>query len=213
VVPGDIGGVLLLLALIPGWLYLRLQERLRPPSGTTGLGELLEVVAVGLATTGVSAVALALWPYRFAPILLDVDAWSAGGDAYLRDHVRPALGSLVAVLLLAVGIAYGLYWLQQRRLPTEFRPQGNVWVHALGARPKGTVPWVGLQLDDGRLVEGVLHSYTLDGSTDERDVALSRPIRVTTQPGDAPQALGHLDRLIVPDRSIVHISVVHAPER
>lgn len=199
-VPGDIGGVLLLLALIPGWLYLRLQERLRPPSGTTGLGELLEVVAVGLATTGISAVAVALSPHCLAPFLLDVDAWSAGGDAYLRAHVRLALSSLVVVLLLAVGVAYGLYWLQRRRLPAEFRPQGNVWVHALGARPKGTVPWVGLQLADGRLVEGLLHGYTLDGSTDERDVALSRPIRVTAPSGNAPQALQNLDRLIVPDR-------------
>jgi hypothetical protein len=43
-------------------------------------------------------------------------------------------------MILALLIAYGLYQLQRRWLPDEFRSQGNVWIHALGARPKGTVP-------------------------------------------------------------------------
>ncbi len=210
--PGDIGTVLLLLALIPGWFYLRLQERLRPPTGTTGLAQLLEVAAVGLATTGTSTLVLALVPHRFTPFVVDVDVWSREGSRYLAQHPRLALSSVAVVLVLAVGIAYGIYCIQRLRLPAEFRPQGNVWAHALGARPKGKVPWVGLQLSDGRLVEGLLHAYSLDGPTEERDVALARPIRITERPGEVPKDLGHLDRVIVPDRSIIHLSVIHVPD-
>lgn len=211
--PGGVGVGLLLLALVPGWLYLRLRERLRPPSGATGLTELLEVLAVGLATTGAGAAMLAFVPHRWLPFLLDVDAWARLGNDYLPQHIRSVVASVVAVFLVAVVIAYLLYLVQRLQLPAEFRPQGSVWVHALGARPNGRVPWVGLQLNDGRLVEGLLHSYSLtDGGMEERDVALQRPIRVSVRAGEEAQHL-NLDRLIVSGREITYIAVVHAPER
>jgi len=212
VLPDSAWVVLLLLTLIPGWVYLRLQERLRPPSNATGLSELLEVVAVGLATTGISALVIALLPHRWIPVIVDVDRWAIDGNAYLRDHIRIAIASVAIVLALALLIAYGLYRLQRRWLP-DVRSQGNVWIHALGARPKGTVPWVGLELTNGKVVEGLLHSFSLNGTTDERDVALARPIRVIERAGEPAKDLGQLDRVIVPDRSIAHIAVVHVPER
>jgi len=49
--PATLGTLLLVLALVPGWVYLRLVERLQPPSGTSGLHQILEVLAVGVATT------------------------------------------------------------------------------------------------------------------------------------------------------------------
>ena len=48
----------LLLALVPGWVYLRLRSNVNAGLPRTGLDELLEVIAVGFATTGV---AVALW--------------------------------------------------------------------------------------------------------------------------------------------------------
>jgi hypothetical protein len=62
VVPSSIGAVFLLLALVPGWVHLRLRERLAPPSGATGLSELLEVLAVGIATTGASIIIVVFLP-------------------------------------------------------------------------------------------------------------------------------------------------------
>ena len=171
--PGGLGAAIVLLALIPGWLHLRLRERLAPSPRATGLVELLGVLAVGLSTTGVSTVIVALVPHSWTPGLLDLDGWINGGDAYLRQHIRAAATSVGLIFVLAVAIAWLLYLPLQFRRPAEFQPHGSVWVHALGARPKGRVPWIGVQLRDGKFVEGLLHSYSLaEGSSDERDVAL-----------------------------------------
>ncbi len=48
VLPEGLGVLVIALALVPGWLYLRLREQLRPPSAATGLSQLLErVTGVG----------------------------------------------------------------------------------------------------------------------------------------------------------------------
>ena len=134
-------------------------------------------------------------------------------QVYLRSHVRDATLSAVAVLTLALVIAYLLYLPLRLTRPAEFRAQGSVWVHALGARPKGRVPWVGLQLKDGKLVEGLLHSCSLsEGPLEERDVALGRLIRVTLAQGQSARCLD-LDRLVVPGNEISYIAIVHVRER
>jgi hypothetical protein len=213
VIPGSIAIGVLLIALVPGWVYLRLRERLRPAAENTALSELLEVLAVGLATTGVAATILTIVPSSWVPFLLDVSRWAIGGNHYVRDHVRQAVVSAFVLLTLAVGIAWVIYWLQRRRQPAEFEPVGNVWVHAIGQRPRGTVPWVGLQLDDGMLVEGLIHSLAMaDGAGINRDIALQAPIRVTNAPGAAPTDLP-LHRVIIASDRITRITVIHSPER
>lgn len=211
--PTGIGVSLVLLALVPGWLHLQLRKRLAPASSATGLSELLEVLAVGLATTGTSVAVLTFMPPRWFPMLLNVEAWAAQGNGYLRQHVREAAASGLTILLLALTIAYLLYLLLRLRRPAEFRAQGTVWVHALGARPKGKVPWVTLQLKDGKLIEGILQSYSLsEESLENRDVALQRPIRVTNKPNEQPRWL-ELDRVIVPGNELSYITVIHVPQR
>lgn len=207
-IPSSIGAIFLLVALVPGWLHLRLRERLAPPSGATGLSELLEVLAVGLATTGASVMILVFLPSGWLPFLVDLDTWAAQGETYIRQHVRDAVASVGGVLALAMLIAYLFYLPLRLRRPAEFRAQGSVWVHALGARRKKQ-PWVSLQMKDGTLVEGMLQSFSLsEGGLEERDVALQRPIRVTTQPGQMPQWL-KLDRFIVPGSELSYITVIH----
>lgn len=211
--PSGLAVALLLLSLVPGWAYLRLRERLRPQSRTGGIHELLEVLAVGLATTGVSAAFVAVAPHAWFPFLIDLDAWARGGNDYLRSHVRPVIVTGIFVLALAHFTAYLVYRLQKLRLPAEFRAQQSVWVHALGTRPKGKVPYVGVQLRDGLLIEGVLHSFSLDeAEMGERDVALQRPIRITAKRGERPSQLPNLDRLVVPGGSIDYITVIHLQE-
>lgn len=211
--PGGAIATLLLLALIPGWLHLRLRERLRPARETTGLGELLEVVAIGLVTTGTSVLLVVMVPPSWMPFLLDVEVLANGGNDYVSENIRSVITSVVVVLLVAAAIAYVLYRLERHLgpRPPEFRAQGSVWTRALGERPAGTVPWVGLTLTDGRGVEGVLDSFTVGGGPDDRDIALTQPIRVTML-GGAPTHL-ELDRVVVPDRSVAYIGIVHVPER
>jgi hypothetical protein len=172
------------------------------------LSELIEIVAIGLATTGVSLLVVALVPL---PFTLDVAAWATGGTDYLEKHARSAIGTVALTLLLAVGLAIGLHVLQRRHTRPEFHPEGNVLVHSLGTRAKGYVPWVSLKLTDGRLLEGLLHSYSLDDLGDQRDIALQAPIRITDAVGAQPRSVA-AQRVIMPFRKIDHILVVEIPE-
>jgi hypothetical protein len=207
--PFTVVGLLALLALVPGWLYLRLVNAGRAPSVQSDpLHQMLEVVAVGAMTTGISAFALLLVPHRFLPFVLDVEAWAVGGSAYVREHPRELAYTVALVLALALLIAYCLYRL---RRPSEFRNYGNVWVHSIGERPKDRVPYLGLHLHDGRLAEGPLHSYTLEDGDGGRDIALARPIRITERDGNGPRPLPHLDRLVVSSDQIAYVTVIHVP--
>jgi len=105
--------------------------------------------------------AVVLIPHRLLRFTIDATVWAARGDVYLRAHVRDAVWSIALVFVVAVLLAYGLYWLRSRRRPAEFSSQGDVWIHGIGRRPKGMHPYVALELNDGRLVEGLcipLHS-------------------------------------------------------
>lgn len=207
--PVTVVGLVVLLALVPGWLYLRLVNAVRAPSAQSGpLHQTLEVAAVGAMTTGISAFVLLLVPHRFVPFMINVEAWAVSGDAYVRERLRELAYTVVLVLALALLIAYCLYRL---RRPSEFRNYGNVWVHSIGERPKDRVPFIGLHLHDGRLAEGPLHSYTLEDSDGSRDIALARPIRITERDGSTPRPLPHLDRLVVPGNQIAYITVIHVP--
>jgi hypothetical protein len=207
--PATLGALLLVLALVPGWIYLRLVERLKPPTGTSGLHQLLEVLAVGVGTTGVSAMALALVPHGWLPFTLNLRIWAAKDGAYLRTHYRAATWSVALVFVVAVGLAYLLYGLRSIRRPAEFRSQGDVWVHSIGERPAGTHPYLGLQLKDGRLVEGPLHAYTFGAEAGKRDIALAKPIRITPAAGGEAIERPNLDRLIVPESALEYITVIH----
>lgn len=209
--PERLGVLVIAMALVPGWLYIRLREQLRPPSAATGLSQLLELAAVGLLTTGVSAFVLVLVPHRWLPWLIDVEVWARVGDDYLRQNVRASAISAAVVLGLASLVAVALHSAERRRSSDKFDPESSVWGQALGVRPAGAVPWVGLQLRNGRLVEGVLHSLSLgQEDQDERDIALARPIRVT-DPG-RPAHPVEIDRVVVPAREILHINVIHISE-
>lgn len=202
----------LLLVFVPGWAYLSWVERVRPAVDRSGLSELLEVIAMGAATTGPATLLFILVPHQWLPFTLDLEHWARDDNDVLRDDFRGATWSVALVFGLAMLIAYSLYRLQTRGRSKEIHPEGGVWDLAIGQRPGGKVPWVGLQLADGRLVEGLLHSLNLDDAGDERDIALMRPIRVTGSGQSAPTEATLLDRFVVAAREIKHITVIEAPQ-
>jgi hypothetical protein len=209
--PASLSALLIVLALVPGWVYLRLAERIQPPSNLSGIQQLLEVLSVGAGTTGVSLLAAVLVPHRFLPFTLDVDTLAAQGSPYLRTHVHEAAASVALVFMGALLIALLFYGLRALRTPDEFRAQGSVWVHSLGSRPAGTVPYVGLHLEDGRLLEGRLHSFTLDPEAEQRSIGLAEPIRISQADETTPHPLSNLDRVIVEASKIAFITVIHVP--
>ncbi|SRR6266545_3080726 len=210
---GGLGALTALLALVPGWLYLRLSSRYRPLAQTSGLHEVLEVVAVGIATTGLAAFAFMLTPHSLLPFTIDIDEWTERGKDYLTEDVRRIAWTVVILTGTALIIATLLHAMQRPWRRAEFRSGGNLWVHSLGPRPKGRVQWVGIRMVDKRVFEGILHSYDPNEVGDERDIALRAPIHFTAEEYAEPRHLEHIDVMIVPARQIEHITMKYVPER
>lgn len=90
----------------------------------------------------------------------NIDAWAETGSAYGASHPRQILATGAMVLVLASLLA----WCGDRVLRsdrTELYLGPGVWVYALHERPAGTVAYLGVVLQDGTLVEEVLHSFSL----------------------------------------------------
>lgn len=197
----------LLLALVPGWTYLRLRARRDPSLPRTGLDQTLEVVAVGLMTTGLAAALWALLPVSRTHLLDVTSLAGEGGGDYVRAHVRRGVATLLVVLVVAELFAYALFHALHRNRGRQFRRE-TVWAGALGHRPQGR-PWTGVEMRDGRLIEGWLLAYPTGDEHEHRDLALqstpNAPIRVT-RPGE--QALGlAVERVILPEADIANITM------
>ena len=208
-------GLLFALAFVPGWTYLTWKSKYRAPAESSALSDLLEIVAVGLATTGPGVLLLLIAPQRL-PFTLDLGRWASQGDVYLVGHLRQAAMSAIIILL----IAFALAWLYIRIGPArhsagkEFLTDGgNVWVHALGKRGDGKLPWIRVVLTNETRIEGILHFQSTRGASDDRDLALKAPIFLTT-PTSPRRRLGDIDRVVIPAREIRFITVqeVEPPE-
>jgi hypothetical protein len=108
--------------------------------------------------------------------------------------------TVACVLALALYAALHL-----RRSKQRFVRQ-SAWTMALGNRPAGKVPWMGLQLEDGRLIEGQLFSYSTDLAEGNRDIALATPIFVTTPQGK--KLVSPLERVVFSEEKISHVGLV-----
>ena len=211
--PTGVAAFVALVALIPAWYYRRRTEVVRPPGTRSSLSEVLEYLAVAALTTGPAAIAAALAPTWWATRVFDAAEWLRSGTPYLADHLRGAAIVLVLILLVALLLAEGMSWIARRGVPDEFHPSGTVWSRALAERLAGTYPWVGVMLQDGTLVEGVLNTIDLSASGDDRDLALGAPIRVTAAGSTTAHRLDMLGRVVIPAREIRWISAMHLPER
>lgn len=205
--PTTVLGLLFALAFVPGWTYLAWKSKYRQVAERSALHQLLEIVGAGLATTGPGVLLLLLLPQQL-PFTLDLAQWASQGNSYLGDHLRQAASSAVIVLLLAFGLAWLLIRLGPARGSAEEFPAdgGNVWVHALGTRGANKLPWIRVVLKDETLIEGILHSQSSTGESDERDIALKAPIFFAT-PTRPRQRLKDIHRVVIPARELRFITV------
>jgi len=207
VLPSSYLAAAFLLALVPGWTYLRLRARRDPALPRTGLDQMLEVVAVGLMTTGMAVALWALLPASWTHLADVTKLAGTHGDAYAQGHVRRDVSTLLVVFVLAEALAYSLFALLHRGRRQEFARE-TVWAGALGTRPTGQ-PWITVEMRDGRLIEGWLYAYPTGDEHEHRDLALqgtpSAPLRVT-KPGQPPQH-HPADRLILAEADIANIAM------
>jgi uncharacterized protein DUF6338 len=204
---------LVLLALLPGWIFVRLAESKSERPGRSQLAELLELAAVGFSTIAISALIVAWlsiashWFWLF-----NVEEWAHARHQYLGDHLGAALTSAALTIILSCLLAAGLFLAVYGRHPRDgnFSAGATVWVGTLGPAPNGMQNWIGIKRHDGSLIEGLLFACTAGTGDGPREVSLAAPIRLTpanAHPVDLP-----VDRVLVADSQIAAITVVHVPK-
>jgi len=206
VLPASAVAAILVISLIPGWLFLRLSEKARRPRHQSDLQEVLELVAMGVLTTGLAvALVAALRPAGL--LSLDIPPADARG-------LRELAASVVGTVLLALGLAavFGVIVAKTSPAPTASLVT-SVWWDVLGAEnvPAGRAPFVMVTLTDGRTVEGILSTYTWQSeSSHYRDIALRAPIRYPA--GENLSLKTSYDFLIIAGTDIEQIALRYLPK-
>jgi hypothetical protein len=202
----DTSALVILLGLVPGWIFWTLRSRYRPRGSRTNLAEVLELVAVSALTTGA---AIAIWVLTDGlriPGVLSPSDWARSGDSYLVDHLVSAVVTLALIVVLACALSLLLHKAIHRG-KGEHDAEEFVWWKAFTDRPKGTFPYVGLMLDDGVFIEGFLRAFTTEGSESGREIALAAPIRVAAKDGAPVKQT--VDGVVVPEQVIRYVTVLH----
>lgn len=198
-VPSSLGALLGVLGLIPGWLFLSRTERVRRPGPRSGLRELVELVAVGLATTGASVlIGSTLFPRAIREAL--------AGHAGTAERFREDVWCISALLVGSMVISMVLAWIANRRRGPRYSE--GVWETAFGADPgDGRLRHAVIELLDGRTIDGPLLGYTLSRSDEGPSIALGAPIFFTRK-GDRRRV--RYDSLVVQSEQARFAAITYA---
>lgn len=199
-----------LLALLPGWIFVRLAETKSERPDRSQLAELLELAAVGFSTIAVSALAVAsLSIAKSFSWLFNIEAWAHARNQYLGDHLGAALVSMTLIIILSCVLAVGLFFALHGRRSGDgiFSAGGTVWVAALTTAPIGMMNAIGVHHHDGTIVEGLFLGCTAGTGDGPREVSLTAPIRVTPANGE-PYATP-VNRIVILDTEIAYMTVRH----
>src|SRR6266704_1123070 len=202
--------LLALLALLPGWLFVRLAERRGPRPERSSLAELLELAAVGFSAMAVSALVVVSLSLAIHPWLFDVKAWAHERHQYLGEHLVPALVSTAFAIILSCVFVMLLYLAFYSRRSAGFKPGSSVWVDCFGNVPKDQQNWLGVHRRDGSLIEGLLLSYPAGSDENAREISLTKPIRLTPQGGQ--KFILPIDRVVIPGEEITAVTIIHVPQ-
>lgn len=204
--PTEAGAFAILIALIPGWWFVRQRERKTGDLRASALDELLQVLVAGVATTGVSLAVLILWPWGLAEWLVDVQRWLKDGDAYLQGNLRSVVLTAGLVLLAAVLMAHlAAQWVP---VPTRrLNDRSSMWVNALRADNSTQHKYISTELLDGRVFEGYLEGITPEGAADEQVMALGAPMFVKKDSSRAARPY-EADSLAIPLSQIKYAAVI-----
>lgn len=207
----DLTALLVLLGLVPGWVFWSQRARRTPRGSRSPLSEVLELVAVGVLTTGVALVAWVLCDGLHWSWLLSATGWADGGWSYLSRHVVQAVTTAAIVMVLSSVAALLLSKLGPK-VEGSNDPDGIVWWNVFHDHADGLKPYVGVMMEDGLLIEGRLSRFTTDNAAGTgRDLALASPIKITPQ-GKTVSIKQVTERVIIPERLIRYINVLYLPD-
>jgi hypothetical protein len=205
-IPGTFSAVALLTALVPGYLFLQLTRGRREARESDPVESLVELVAVGLGTTGLSFLAGCVFRSEsLAHIAARLQSKST--TKWNAQLIQDIAGTIVFVLGGAVLIALFAALVMKVTIPNQYYP--SAWKEVFAER-RHEFTWIRLELNDGRAVVGPLHGSDFQVADGERDVVLRSPITEIDEGGTATQLDG-IHRLVVPEGRIASIKVAFQP--
>lgn len=202
-IPGALVSALFVVGVVPGYLYLSWTRGIRESrSPDSPLESLLEVVGVGLATTGTTVL---------------VGAWLRSDDLsslarrlespdWTGPLIRDLAGTTLAVFLVSVGLAAAGAIVARAMKPRRYYPR--IWQEVFAER-KREYTWVRVDLASGTSFAGALHGSDFAVDEGERDIVLRRPIQKISTDGRL-EAVG-VDRLVISEADIALIHVEYQP--
>lgn len=191
---------------MPGFLFLELTEPRRRPRQRSALGELLLVLSVGIPTTGISLLAVALiYPTSIARF---VDTWAAPTRSGAASNIRFSVLVIVVIVVLASSIAWLLSYVISRRTTRRFVTHVRAGVLSENEAPKDTRPFVRVELLSGAAVSGYLHGFEYAG---DGEVALMKPIYRWAP--DQSRVKLPIDKVLISGEEIRLIQVKYMPRK
>ncbi|CCH18336.1 DUF6338 family protein [Micromonospora lupini] len=207
----------LIAALAPGFCFVQAYRRHVFSDRPSPTREVIEFFGAGaLATVVASLLILALgnvvpWLVSLHELVVDTRT--------LRASAWEVVASAGLVLLLSVTLCIVAGDVLGRRAPSRVGPvnAGVMSVRALATpSPGGREPYLAVELDDGRLVEGYLRHAAIEDDPARRDLVLQRPLFFSGT-GYAERTPSPAVKLYVPGSMIrvIHLSyppVITVPE-
>lgn len=205
-IPASLVGVLSLLALIPGGIFLRATDRKRSPSGdASAVEEILTLVSAGAATVLPPIVfALVAFPKEVASSVATVRAFDRATESDARD-----LGwSLIVVVVASILLSWLYAKIFNRFSKVEAAP--DIWGPALDDTLEGNVLMIAVKMIDGTLIQGTSDGYSTGQQGRDRDLMLKSPISVQKPEGkmtDSPYR-----RTVISESQIAYFTSAHMPD-
>lgn len=204
--PASLVGVLFVVALVPGSIYLARTDGKRSPSGdSSAIEEVLALVVAGASTV--------LPPLAIAMIALPDRVRASSRTA--RDFttaptpdVRSLGLSLIAVAAASILLAFIYAFIHNKSSSTVAAP--DAWGPALGDLHDGEVLMVAVKLLDGTFLQGSSGGYSTSKNGRSRDLVLGKPISVKLNGGEL-KTRRRFRRMVISESQIAYFSTSRQP--
>lgn len=205
-----LGLILFFSMLAPGFVWLRVSEtRTFRPQRSTVL-EIAELAILGWAFTSVTGLVVVAAGQIWSPPFVNLSEWIAASDRteYLLNGFWNVALSAILIILLSLSIAGLTARVIHRGQPANLRPGHNVWQDISRSNIDGKKPLLGINLTDGRIIEGYLHKYPQADYGNQ--VCLRAPI-FYREAANRQRVPSELDIAIIPNTRIADIGVIYDP--
>ena len=223
--PSTLSGLLVAIyTLIPGYFYYAVRRSVAPTRRVSTLVEAANVIVVAMITNTISLAFYGIlqavpWIRNHSPSIVDLIRDPSGYLLHSNSRLAYvgvwAIALLILSTILAVIFAYRVQKMIRRSTERIFETtritDESVWDHFFSAvAPDDCVIYVECYMQDGSYAAGSLSWYNTDiDDTPDRDIALVRPLVLTSVSGTDLMEPGYDQVMIISARDIRQIVVTY----